>query len=166
MTGILRAAVVVALLGVGSFFLAVGTVGLLRLPDVYNRLHATSKATTLGAASVFLAGFVLLSGALQGASETRTPFVARVSGLLVVYLGVSVVGGYVLGYGPLAVYVAVAAWNVWGFAIVCWGFARGDWAERAAAMMADRGSAADESVVPDATRGADAGDGDADADTT
>jgi multicomponent Na+:H+ antiporter subunit G len=58
MTGILRAAVVVALLGVGSFFLVVGTVGLLRLPDVYNRLHATSKATTLGAASVFLAGFV------------------------------------------------------------------------------------------------------------
>lgn len=42
---------------VGSFFLMVGTIGLLRLPDVYNRLHATSKATTLGAASMFLAGF-------------------------------------------------------------------------------------------------------------
>ena len=55
MTGPLQAAVVVALVAVGSFFLAVGTVGLLRLPDVYNRLHATSKATTLGAASIFLA---------------------------------------------------------------------------------------------------------------
>ena len=54
----LRAAVVVALIGIGCFFLAVGTIGLLRLPNVYNRLHATSKATTLGAASVFLAGFV------------------------------------------------------------------------------------------------------------
>ncbi|WP_232687553.1 monovalent cation/H(+) antiporter subunit G [Halobacterium zhouii] len=43
---------------VGSFFLLVGTVGLLRLPDVYNRMHATSKATTLGAASMFLAGYV------------------------------------------------------------------------------------------------------------
>jgi multicomponent Na+:H+ antiporter subunit G len=53
-----RAAFVVALVAVGSFFLLVGTVGLLRLPDVYNRLHATSKATTLGAASIFLAGFV------------------------------------------------------------------------------------------------------------
>ena len=55
--GLLRAAVVVAFVAVGSFFLLVGTVGLLRLPDVYNRLHATSKATTLGAASMFLAGF-------------------------------------------------------------------------------------------------------------
>jgi len=53
-----RTVLVVALLAVGTFFLTVGTVGLLRLPDVYNRLHATSKAATLGAASVFLAGFV------------------------------------------------------------------------------------------------------------
>jgi multicomponent Na+:H+ antiporter subunit G len=58
MVGALRAGVVVALLGVGVFFLIVGTVGLLRLPNVYNRMHATSKATTLGTASVFLAGAV------------------------------------------------------------------------------------------------------------
>jgi multicomponent Na+:H+ antiporter subunit G len=51
-----RTLLVVLLIAVGSFFLLVGTVGLLRLPDVYNRLHATSKATTLGAASIFLAG--------------------------------------------------------------------------------------------------------------
>ena len=56
--GLLRAVLVTALIAVGSFFLLVGTVGLLRLPEVYNRLHATSKATTLGAASMFLAGFV------------------------------------------------------------------------------------------------------------
>ncbi|MFT4881449.1 MAG: multicomponent Na+:H+ antiporter subunit G [Salinirussus sp.] len=56
--GPLRAGLVVLLVAVGGFFLLVGTVGLLRLPTVYNRLHATSKATTLGAASVFLAGFV------------------------------------------------------------------------------------------------------------
>jgi multicomponent Na+:H+ antiporter subunit G len=55
---LVRTAVVVGLIAVGSTFLVVGTVGLLRFPDVYNRLHATSKATTLGAASVFLAGFV------------------------------------------------------------------------------------------------------------
>ncbi|WP_435360596.1 monovalent cation/H(+) antiporter subunit G [Haloarchaeobius sp. DFWS5] len=51
-------AVVAALVLVGSFFLLVGTIGLIRLPTVYNRMHATSKATTLGAASMFLAGFV------------------------------------------------------------------------------------------------------------
>ncbi|GGM68626.1 multicomponent Na+:H+ antiporter subunit G [Halarchaeum rubridurum] len=54
----LRLAVVAALVVVGTFFLCVGTIGLLRFPDVYNRMHATSKATTLGAASMFLAGFV------------------------------------------------------------------------------------------------------------
>ncbi|PSP88439.1 cation:proton antiporter [Halobacteriales archaeon QS_4_69_34] len=55
---LIRAAVVAALVVVGSFFLLAGTVGLLRFPDVYNRMHATSKATTLGAASMFLAGAV------------------------------------------------------------------------------------------------------------
>jgi multicomponent Na+:H+ antiporter subunit G len=50
--------VVVALVAVGCFFLTVGTIGLLRLPNVYNRMHATSKPSTLGTAAVFLAGFV------------------------------------------------------------------------------------------------------------
>ncbi len=49
---------IICLLG-GLFFLFVGTFGLLRLPDVYNRLHATTKCDTLGA------GLVLLSLALQ-----------------------------------------------------------------------------------------------------
>jgi multicomponent Na+:H+ antiporter subunit G len=56
--GPVRGAAVAALVAVGTFFLFVGTIGLLRLPNVYNRLHATTKATTLGAASIFLAGFV------------------------------------------------------------------------------------------------------------
>ncbi|MEF8757024.1 MAG: monovalent cation/H(+) antiporter subunit G [Halobacteriales archaeon] len=59
---VLQAAVVTALIVVGSFFLAVGTIGLLRLPNVYNRLHATSKSATLGAASIFLAGFIYFGG--------------------------------------------------------------------------------------------------------
>ncbi|WP_435128491.1 monovalent cation/H(+) antiporter subunit G [Halobaculum sp. D14] len=48
-------AVIAVLVVVGAAFLTVGTVGLLRLPNVYNRLHATSKATTLGASSIALA---------------------------------------------------------------------------------------------------------------
>ncbi|WP_440764139.1 monovalent cation/H(+) antiporter subunit G [Natronorubrum sp. DTA7] len=54
----IRTAVIIALIVVGVFFLTVGTIGLLRLPNVYNRMHATSKPTTLGTAAVFLAGFV------------------------------------------------------------------------------------------------------------
>ncbi|MFB6123862.1 MAG: monovalent cation/H(+) antiporter subunit G [Haloferacaceae archaeon] len=56
--GPIRTALVLALVAVGSLFLLVGTIGLLRLPNVYNRMHATTKATTLGAASIALAGFV------------------------------------------------------------------------------------------------------------
>jgi len=65
---LVRNAVTIALLLVGCFFLTIGTIGLLRFPDVYNRLHATSKATTLGAASVFLAGFAHFGP--QGAALT------------------------------------------------------------------------------------------------
>ena len=53
-----QAAVTAVLVAIGVFFITVGTIGLLRLPNVFNRMHATSKATTLGAASIFLAGTV------------------------------------------------------------------------------------------------------------
>jgi len=39
---------------IGIFFLSLGMIGLLRLPDVYNRLHATTKVGTLGAFGVLL----------------------------------------------------------------------------------------------------------------
>jgi len=62
------AAVTAALVLTGSFFLIVGTVGLLRLPNVYNRMHATSKATTLGASSMLLAAAVYFGGQGDGAA--------------------------------------------------------------------------------------------------
>ena len=43
----------------GFFFLAVGVIGLLRLPDVYTRMHAMGKCDTLGAGMV-LFGLMLL----------------------------------------------------------------------------------------------------------
>jgi multicomponent Na+:H+ antiporter subunit G len=64
--GPVRAVVVTALVVVGTFFLFVGTVGLLRLPDVYNRMHATSKAATLGASSILFAGFVYFGPGGEG----------------------------------------------------------------------------------------------------
>jgi multicomponent Na+:H+ antiporter subunit G len=33
---------------VGLFFTAVAAIGLIRMPDIYTRAHATSKADTLG----------------------------------------------------------------------------------------------------------------------
>jgi multicomponent Na+:H+ antiporter subunit G len=35
-------------MGLGLFFTMVAAIGLIRMPDVYTRAHATSKADTLG----------------------------------------------------------------------------------------------------------------------
>ncbi len=39
---------------IGSIFLLLGGLGVLRMPDTFNRLQAGTKATTLGAMSVLL----------------------------------------------------------------------------------------------------------------
>ncbi len=39
---------------IGSLFLFLGSLGIFRMPDVYNRLQAGTKATTLGAMSLIL----------------------------------------------------------------------------------------------------------------
>jgi monovalent cation/proton antiporter MnhG/PhaG subunit len=39
----------------GLFFMVVGAVGVVRLPDVYHRLHAASKCSTLGVLGLLLA---------------------------------------------------------------------------------------------------------------
>ncbi len=53
-----------ALLLAGAFFFLAGTVGLLRFPDVYNRLHALTKADNLGL------GLTVLALMLQAGSWT------------------------------------------------------------------------------------------------
>jgi len=49
---------------VGAFFFIAGTVGLLRFPDVYTRLHALTKADNLGL------GLLVAGLALQAESWT------------------------------------------------------------------------------------------------
>jgi multicomponent Na+:H+ antiporter subunit G len=51
-----------ALLLIGAFFFFAGTLGLLRFPDLYSRLHALTKADNLGL------GCVLLGLAIQADS--------------------------------------------------------------------------------------------------
>jgi multicomponent K+:H+ antiporter subunit G len=52
------------LIVVGAFFLLVGAIGMVRLPDFYMRLHAPTKSSTLGVGGVLLAS--LLLGVAQG----------------------------------------------------------------------------------------------------
>ena len=46
---------------VGTFFGLVATVGIIRLPDLYSRLHAASKSDTLGSV-LSLAGLAIVLG--------------------------------------------------------------------------------------------------------
>ena len=51
------------LLLIGSFFFLAGTLGLLRFPDVYTRLHALTKADNIGL------GFIIFGLSLQADSS-------------------------------------------------------------------------------------------------
>jgi putative MATE family efflux protein len=100
--------------------------------------YATAFARVYGLAAIPIAVFVALSGALQGASETRLPLVARATGLFAFFLGVSYLLGVALGYGPVGAYVGIVSSYVWMALVVAWGFRREGWAARAASMMAER----------------------------
>jgi MATE family multidrug resistance protein len=103
--------------------------------------HGVWFARAYGLSAPFLAAFVGLSGALQGASETRVPFVARATGMVGFLVGFSWLVGHTLDYGPLAAYWGIALSNVWMAAVVAAGFHYGGWASRAASMMAERSDA-------------------------
>lgn len=75
---------------VGTLFFLLGTTGLIRMPDVFSRLHPSTKCDTLGACSVIIgiavysgwswdlvklvliAGFLLLSSATCGHAIGRS----------------------------------------------------------------------------------------------
>jgi multicomponent Na+:H+ antiporter subunit G len=52
---VIRDIVVAALVSVGALFFLAGTVGLLRFPDVFSRLHALTKADNTGLGFIVLA---------------------------------------------------------------------------------------------------------------
>lgn len=62
-----------ALLAAGFFFHAVAALGVLRLPDFYTRLHAMSKAETLG---VLLTLAALMAWVGPGLTAVKVGFVA------------------------------------------------------------------------------------------
>jgi multicomponent Na+:H+ antiporter subunit G len=56
------------IIGIGLAFNLFGTIGLVRLPDVYNRLQAATKCVTLGTCMILLG---VLVGAWGGAMGTK-----------------------------------------------------------------------------------------------
>ncbi len=56
------------LIFLGAFFTLVGSIGLVKLPDFFTRLHAPTKATTLGVGAVLVAStlyFTFTTGELS-----------------------------------------------------------------------------------------------------
>jgi multicomponent K+:H+ antiporter subunit G len=53
--------VVSVLLVIGGIFVLVGSLGLAKLPDFYTRLHAPTKATTLGMGCLLIASMILVT---------------------------------------------------------------------------------------------------------
>lgn len=51
----LTQAVVAALVLTGTFFMVVASLGVLRMPDLFTRMHAATKAGTLGASILLMA---------------------------------------------------------------------------------------------------------------
>ena len=100
--------------------------------------YAAGFARTYGLVAPFYAFFVVLSGALQGASDTRTPFFARLVGTFGGLLGLSYLLGVGLDYGVFGVHVGIAASYTAMAVIVAVGFRRGDWAARATTMLDER----------------------------
>lgn len=80
--------------GIGVVFLFLGSLGIFRLPDVYNRLQAGTKATTLGAfftimgvgimepawflKTLFIALFILLTNPISNHAMGRASCKSRI----------------------------------------------------------------------------------------
>ncbi|HEX6593132.1 MAG TPA: monovalent cation/H(+) antiporter subunit G [Bacillota bacterium] len=48
---------------IGTFFIVSSAIGIIRFPDVYTKLHAATKAPTLGIASILIGAFLFLYAA-------------------------------------------------------------------------------------------------------
>jgi multicomponent Na+:H+ antiporter subunit G len=59
-------AIGLVLVGIGVLFDLAGCIGLVRLPDVYNRLQAATKCVTLGTCLI-IGGASLIAGSVPGA---------------------------------------------------------------------------------------------------
>ena len=138
------ATVGLGVLTVGSFgvllAVAAGPVVAVFTDDAATVGYATDFARVYGLTAPFLVAFTVLQGSLSGASETRIPFLARASGLVLFMLGFTYLFGVVLGYGVVGAYLGLGLTYVWMALVVVASFHAGGWARRATSMLEERGS--------------------------
>ncbi|KAA5602591.1 cation:proton antiporter [Blastochloris sulfoviridis] len=85
MSLLLDIASVVAIAG-GAFFFLAGTVGLLRFPDTLSRLHALTKADTLGLGLIVLGLLPTVDSVLTGAKLVAIWLLVQLAGASVAQL--------------------------------------------------------------------------------
>ncbi|QGH35047.1 Na+/H+ antiporter subunit G [Gracilibacillus salitolerans] len=52
--------IIILFLVLGTFFVLSASIGVIRFPDVYTRLHASTKAATLGISGIMIGAFIFL----------------------------------------------------------------------------------------------------------
>ncbi|MCL9812068.1 MATE family efflux transporter [Natranaeroarchaeum aerophilus] len=132
-------AITVGGLGAVLFFQAEAFVSLFTR-DPVTIGYAADFARAYAVATVLIAPYAILAGSLRGGSETRSPFVAKVTGTFVFLLGMTYVGGVWLEYGVVAAYVAIVADYLWRDLVLGGVYYRRNWIERGTRMMRERGS--------------------------
>jgi putative MATE family efflux protein len=105
--------------------------------------YAIDFTRVFGVSMLSFGVFSPIAGSLRGAGDTRTPFYARLSGTLGFTLGFAYLFGIVLDYGLWGVYAGLVLTYAWWALVVAAGFHWGDWADKAAEMMAERAEASD-----------------------
>ncbi|MCU4743032.1 MATE family efflux transporter [Natronoglomus mannanivorans] len=105
---------------------------------------------TAAAAQTFIIAFAIASplealfrsysGILQGAGETTKPFIAELTGVFGLLLGITYVGGILLEGGVVFVYVAIISYNVWRFGLIYFWYNQDFWIENALRQLEVRGS--------------------------
>lgn len=54
-------ALIAGLILLGSFFMLLGSIGLVKFPDFFMRLHAPTKASTLGITAILIASMIFFT---------------------------------------------------------------------------------------------------------
>lgn len=142
-----KALLSIALLVLGGLgvvlFLAAEVVAGLFTQDPVTRNVAIVFTRVFAGSLFFMGVFAPLAGALRGAGDTRTPFVARLLGAFGCMVGISYLLAVPFGLGLSGVYVGLFLSYVCMAAVVAAGIRWGDWERVAEAMIAQRSASGD-----------------------
>lgn len=124
----------------GAMFVGAEQLARLFTSDPATLGYAIDFARVFGVGGIFFGMFFVVAGGLRGAGETRVPFLARLSGAWVIMLGGTYLASEVFDVGVVAVYGVLILSYFWMLSVVSFWFLQGNWADRALAMMEERGS--------------------------